>query len=291
MSGLEHLGYVEPTSFVLGLGALRKRGIGPRGLVFLALESSGAIHVAVPSKADTVSSLKVGDKLALEWPLPGRFYHFDSVHRLRDHFYLFNGDRRLAQTGTMFEVAALVTDFLKSERADNVFFGCTPHQPGSWLVGGEDKVALHEHGFVEVVPVPTGLLARRVVDHRLWHLPYQRIVDTGRIDRWDPVYASPLGNLLMLERRIIDGRLVLTCARGLVEVDVSALPSVVERERVKVAGGGGHTFGVVGRVDQAAFAVTRGKVEPWGLDGIRPATLMGADAGTLESLGRSLPSA
>src|SRR5262245_14042474 len=154
--------YAEPTSLLLGLGELRRRGVTPRGLMFLALDPGGAIHVAVPDSVEDVSALKVGDKLGVEWPLPGRYYHFDSVHRLRDRFYLFNGDRRLTQPGNVHDVAGAVADFLKAATAPNVFFGCTPHQPGSWLVGGDDRVALHQAGYVEVVPVARGLVGRGV---------------------------------------------------------------------------------------------------------------------------------
>lgn len=284
MSAIHVERYAEPTGFLLGLAALRRRGLTPRGLLFLALESSGAISVGVPDDLDRVATLKVGDKLGLEWPRAGRYYHFDSVHRLRDGFYLFNGDRRLGQPGNVREVAGLVADFLKAGAAPNVFFGCTPHQPGSWLVGGNDQVALHESGFVEVVPVARGLLARRIMDARLWMLPWARVVETGRVDLWDPVYESPHGNLLMLERRIIADRLVLTCERGLVEVDLSWLPEVAERERVALSSG----CGVVGRVAGAAFAVTQGRVQPWGLDELRPATLVGAAECSLHELASAL---
>jgi hypothetical protein len=284
MSGIRVERFAEPSSFLLGLSSMRKRGITPRGLAFLALDPLGAVHVGIPNDLDDVVKMKVGEKLGLDWPVEGRFYHFDSVHRLRDGFYLFNGDRRLTHPGDATEVAALVTDFLKGATAANVFFGCTAHQPGSWLVGGRDRVALHESGFVEVVPVPAGLLARRIVDHRLWMLPFARLAETGRIDVWDPVFTSPLGNLLMLERRIIDHRLVLTCERGLVEVDVRALPSVGEVARVQTVGG----FGVVGRVSGVGFAVTQGRPQPWGLDEIRPATLIGAADGSLALLGTAL---
>ena len=284
MSGLRLEKYAEPSSFVIGLGDLRRAGVTPRGLAFLALEPTGAIHVAVPAAAEDLSTLKVGDKLAIEWPLPGRFYHFDSVHRLRDRFFLFNGDRRLTQPGNVFEVASLVADFLKASTAPNVFFGCTPHMPGSWLVGGNDRVALHEAGYVEVIPVGRGLIARRVMDHRLWLLPWERLIETGRVDEWDPVFDSPFGNVLMLERRVIGERLVLTCERGLVEVDLSALPVVSERARAVFPGG----YGVVGRVERMAFAVTRGSIQPWGLDDIRPATLMGAAECSLDELSRAL---
>jgi hypothetical protein len=280
--------FADPSSFRLGLDALRLRGVTPRGLLFLSLEPSGAIHVGSTPAVETTagvtapagSALKVGDKLGLTWPLPGRFFHFDSVHRLRSGYYLFNGDRRLVQPGNAFEVAGLISSFLKGATAPNVFFGCTPHQPGSWIVGGRQHVAVHESGFVEVVPVAAGLIARRVMDHRLWMLSHRKLVDTRRVDLWEPIFESPLGNLLMLERRIIGERLVITCEAGLVELDVSQLPEARERARVPLSGG----FGVVGRVEATAFAVTRGRVEPWGLDDIRPATLVGARECSLDEL-------
>lgn len=153
-------------------------------------------------------------------------------------------------------------------------------------MGGTDQVALHEVGFVEVVPATAGLIARRVMDHGLFLLPWARLSETGRIDHWDRVYESPLGNVLMLERRLIGERLVLTCERGLVEVELGGLPRVRERSRLPLARGMG--LGVVGRVDRQAFAVTRGRPQPWGLDDIGPALLLGAAECSLDELGRSL---
>lgn len=284
MPGIRVERFAEPTALLLGLGQMRRRGVTPRGLLFVALDSAGAIHMAVPENVDDIGGLKVGDKLGLVWPLEGRYFHYDSVHRLREGFYLFNGDRRLAQPGDAIDVASLIADFLKASTASNVFFGCTAHQPGSWLVGGRDRVALHEAGFVEVVPVPTGLLARRIMDDRLWLLTWARLAETGRVDSWDPIYRSPFGNVLMLERRVIDDRLVLSCQKGLVELDLAGLPRVVERAKVALPGG----FGVVGRVAGTAFAVTQGKPEAWGLDAVKPAVLIGATECSLAELGRVL---
>ena len=288
MPGIRIERFAEPTALLLGLANMRRRGVTPRGLLFVALDSGGAIHIAVPENVDDISGLKVGDKLGLVWPLEGRYFHYDSVHRLREGFYLFNGDRRLSQPGDAIDVASLIADFLKAATASNVFFGCTSHQPGSWLVGGRDRVALHEAGFVEVVPVPRGLLARRIMDDRLWLLSWARLAETGRVDSWDPVYRSPFGNVLMLERRVIDDRLVLSCQRGLVELDLAGIaqvpPVVTERARVALSGG----YGVVGRVAGAAFAVTQGKPEQWGLDALKPAVLIGAEECSLAELGRVL---
>jgi hypothetical protein len=77
----------------------------------------------------------------------------------------------------------------------------------------------------------------------------------------------------MLERRILNYRLVLTCESGLVELDVSGLPEVaIETAHVQVESG----LGIVGRIDGEAFAVTRGRVEPWGLADVTPAMLVGS---------------
>ena len=79
-------------------------------------------------------------------------------------------------------------------------------------------------------------------------------------------------------------RLVLSCAAGLVEVDVSQVPHVIETSRATTNG----SIAVVGRIDGGAFAVTSGKPQPWGLDELRPALLIGGDGGSLVDLGRAL---
>jgi hypothetical protein len=276
--------FTGPASFLQGLTALRKRGVTPRGLLFLALSPDGTIHIGVPDDAEEFASLKVGQKLALVWPLDGRFFHYDSIHRLPGDFVLWNGDRRLKDPGDAAEAAQLTAAFIKSMSAKNVLFGCTPHQPGSWLADGKNVIALHEHGVVEVVPVAQGLFARRVMDARLWFLPFAQLAATGRVDGWSPIYESPLGNLLLLERRVVADRLVLSCERGLVEVDVSQVPRVAETARATTNG----SMAVVGRIDGGEFAVTSGTPQPWGLDEMRPALLIGSPGETLADLGRAL---
>jgi hypothetical protein len=276
--------YTGPAPLIQGLKKLRERGVTPRGLLFLALAPDGAIHIGVPDDPEQFASLKVGQKLALVWPLEGRFFHYDAVHRLPGDFVLWNGDRRLKDPGDATEVAQLVASFIKGMSAKNVLFGCTPHQPGSWLADGKNVVALHEHGVVEVVPVGQGLFARKVLDHRLFFLPFAQLAATGRVDGWSPVYESPLGNLLMLERRVVADRLVLSCEQGLVEVDVSQVPRVVETARATTNG----SIAVVGRIDGGEFAVTSGKPEPWGLSETRPALLIGSPGQTLAALGHAL---
>jgi hypothetical protein len=273
-----------PPPLLRGLRAMRERGITPRGLLFLALSPDGTVHVGVPHDPEQITSIKVGEKLALVWPEEGRYYHWDAIHRLPGDFILWNGDRRLKDPGDASEVTQIVASFLKGSNARNVLFGCTPHQPGSWLAHGRAVVALHEQGVCEVVPVAQGLFARRVMDSHLFYLPFSQLASTGRVDGWSPVFESPLGNILLLERRMLADRLVLSCERGLVEVDVSAVPQVTERARATTNG----SMAVVGRIDGGAFAVTSGKPQPWGLDGMRPALLVGAPGQTLVDLGRAL---
>jgi len=278
------LSFPTVSALMRGFSELRRGGITPRGLLFLALDEAGTTHIAVPENADDVEAIKVGDKLSLVWPFSGRCYYFDSVHRLPDDIVLFNGDRRLANCASAVEVALVTSMFLKTSGAKNVFFGCTPHQPGSWLCRGEERqVALHGLGYVEVVAVPQGLIARRILDEHLFHL--QSLEPSFEfLDHWLQVFASPLGNIVMLERRVLANRLVLTCERGLVEVDVAAVPKVREMARVSLTSG----FGIVGRVDGGSFAVTTGSPEPWGLDNMKPALLIGAVGCTLHELGATL---
>jgi hypothetical protein len=95
------------------------------------------------------------------------------------------------------------------------------------------------------------------------------------------LYRSPLGNILMLERRVMNYTLVLTCEDGLVEIDLSALPDrVTELSRAQPGPG----VGIVGRIDGGAFAVTRGRVEPWGLADVTPALLVGSPNQSLQDL-------
>src|SRR6476646_3311566 len=74
--------YRDPAAVILGLKELRKQGLTPRGLLFVACDPRGETYIAVPEDWDTVANVKVGDKLSLEPPWQGRYFHFDSVHRL-----------------------------------------------------------------------------------------------------------------------------------------------------------------------------------------------------------------
>jgi hypothetical protein len=279
--------YKNPTALFLGLEELRKRGLTPRGLLFLALDPRGEPHIAVAEDMDAVTRLRVGDKLSLTPPWQGRYLHFDAIHRLPAETVLWNGDRRLADPGSAQEVAESVAEWLRGSSARNLFLGCTPHQPGSWWSQGSRTAvtALHARGFVDTVVSAVGLLARRIGEPGLYHLSWQMLAQAGALEGWIPIYTSPLGNILLVERRVLGYRLVLTCQQGLIEIDVSGAPEEV-RETARLEGVDG--FGVVGRVDGGGFAVTRGRVEAWGLADVLPAELVGSPHESVRDLQRLL---
>jgi hypothetical protein len=296
--------YADSMALLRGLGALKQHGLTARGLLFLALSPQGRIYLALPEHPEQIQhpELRVGEKLALRWPeggeLPQRLYHFDSIHALRDDFSVHNGDRRLAQPGNAIEVGSVVARFVRSCGASSIFFGCTPHQPGSWLQGGAQVVALHDFGIVEVVPVPSGLLARRMHDHRLYLLTFADIARTGHLEGWLPIYEGPYGNILLVERRVVKDRLVLSCERGLVEVEVGDLPRVHERARLPLwipPPASDNPFAddeppdvvcpaVLGRMGGEAFVLTHGHAQPWGLRDLSPAEVWGSPTGELRDI-------
>ena len=321
--------YSDSLALLRGLSALKQRGLTAKGILFLALSAQGRIYLAIPDNLDQMnqleqlgqspapgttpqhpsatsqSALRVGEKLALRWPegpdVPSRLFHFDSIHALRDDFYVVNGDRRLSQSGTAVDVGSVVGRFVRSGGATSVFFGCTPHQPGTWLQGGTQVVALHDFGIVEVVPVPSGLVARRMHDHRLYLLTFADIARTGHLEGWLPIYAAPFGNILLVERRVVKDRLVLSCERGLVEIELGDLPKVYERARLPIAtppppseddwmtddGTEGiqvESPAILGRMEREAFVLTRGFAQPWGLRDLAPAEVWGSPTGELADI-------
>lgn len=275
--------YRNPAAFALGLRELRKQGLTPRGVLFLALDPRGTTYIAVPEDLDVVTRIKVGDKLALEPPWSGRYFHFDAIHRLPGDTVLFDGDRRLAEPGSAPEVACAVAMWLKAFSSKNVFLGCTPHQPGSWWTPNERSAVIdfHASGLTSAVVTQTGLLARKIGEPHLYHLDFAAVRRGDVHGGWERVYTSGAGNILMLERRVLNYRLVLSCTDGLIELDISGLPEEV-RETAWVRPP--YPVGVVGRIDGGAFAVTSGRVEPWGFAGLRPAELIGAPNETIEDL-------
>ncbi|HEU0032348.1 MAG TPA: hypothetical protein VFQ53_17070 [Kofleriaceae bacterium] len=282
--------YRDPAAVILGLKELRKQGLTPRGLLFVALDPRGETYIAVPEDLDAVASIRVGDKLSLVPPWEGRYFHFDAVHRLPGLALgvLWNGDRRLGDTGSAPEVACAIAAWLKGSAAKNVFLGCTPHVPGSWWTVDHLSVVtdLAGLGFLDCVVTTTGILARKIDDPRLFHLDFATLAQHGSpSEGWIEVFTSTMGNILLVERRVLQYRLVLTCERGLVEIDVSHLPElVIETARVPMRSG----FGVVGRIDGGAFAVTAGTIEPWGLTNMSPAMLVGSPTESLLDLPKTL---
>ena len=150
--------YRDPAAVVLGLKELRKQGLTPRGLLFVALDPRGETYIAIPDDLDRVTAIKVGQTLTLEPPWQGRYFHFDAVHRLPGDSVLWNGDRRLGDTGSAPEVACAISEWLKGSSAKNVFLGCTPHIPGSfWTVHERAAVTdLHNLGMLDCVVTTTG---------------------------------------------------------------------------------------------------------------------------------------
>ena len=280
--------YRDPAAVILGLKELRKQGLTPRGLLFVALDPRGETSLAVPEDMDAVESIRVGEKLSLVSPFEGRFFHFDAVHRLPGDTVLWNGDRRLGDTGSAPEVACAISEWLKGSSAKNVFLGCNAHVPGSWWTVDHMSAVteLHAQGFLDCVVTTTGILARKIDQPKLYHLEWSSLAQHGTPTAgWQEVFTSELGNILLLERRVLQYRLVVTCERGIVEVDVSHLPDlVIETARVPLQSG----FGVVGRIDNGAFAVTSGTIEPWGLTNMSPALLVGAPTASLMELPKAL---
>lgn len=279
--------YRDPAAVVLGLEELAARGLSARGLLFVALDNYGDTYIAVPDDFQTVAHVRVGDKLTLKPPWEGRYFHFDSVFRLPGGTVLWNGDRRLESAGSASEVACAIATWLSGRAEKNVFLGCTPHQPGAWWTTDERApvTAMHARGFVDATVTASGIIARRIGEPALYFLSFADLRQGGAGGALTPVFASALGNILMVERRVLNYSVVLTCERGLVEVDVSGLPeTATETARVEVDSG----IGVVGRIDGGAFAVTTGTPVPWGLDAVSPAVLVGARNQTLADLPKAL---
>jgi hypothetical protein len=273
------LHFTSALAMIQGLKKLFKEGLRPRGIMFMALDAGGDVYLVVPERPKDVNSIRVGNKLALELPLQGRMYYLDAVHPIGSDMVVVNGDRRIGNLSSMVDVAALTSWFVKEAGDESIFFGCTSHQPGSWWISGENAVALHGRGFVEIVPAAQGLLARRIMDAGLYFLPQEAAL-SGENENWQKIYESPLGNILMLERRLLFDQLVLSCHDGLVEVDLYDLPHVSESGRFRIQGG----YAVVGRISGGAFAVTQGTPMDWGFEGLRPATLVGSEGCSFKEL-------
>jgi len=267
----EELEFSSGYAFVQGVKALARDGITPDDLVFVAFDPHGRVKLQVVRYRGRRPGHGTGHKLTLASPFGDEMYYLDAVHPVDDHTLVVNGDRRIGGLALLPDVATWLAWFVRKAGRRAVFFGCTPHMPGSWWVQGRDRTEpLHGRGYVDLVLHPThGLLARRSLDPHLYLLDMVS-ARRGDLDRWARVYTSPLGNLLMLERRVIGHRLLLTCEHGLVELDLGGLPAVRETGLERMTGG----LAVVGRTTDGAFAVTRGVVREWGLEAVKPAVLV-----------------
>lgn len=280
--------YRDTLAVTAGLRELRLRGLTPRGLLFVALDPRGEVYLAIPEDPDAISSVRVGEKFSLVPPWGGRLYHFDAVHRLPGDAVLWNGDLCLADLDAAAGVAVAIADWLKGSSAKNVFLGCAPHVPGSWWTTARAAhvASIHAEGFVDCVVTGSGILARRLESNQLFHLGFSELSKLGAPSHaWHEVFRSELGPILLIERRVVQYRLVLSCEHGLIEIDVSHLPDlVIETARVAMRSG----FGVVGRIDGGAFAVTTGLVGVAGLTNLSPAMLVGSHTQSLAELPRIL---
>jgi hypothetical protein len=271
-----------PNSFAFGTGLKEEyeKGLTVRDLVFLALDEQGSVYLGVcVDEAEPGAALRVGSKLAMVWPGKERVFHFDAIHFAAGEILAVNGDRRLRQVSLLFDVADLVARFARAQRHRSIFFGCTPHQPGSWLLTKDDTVGLHEAGYVELVPSRKGVLARRIYDEGLYFLDKDGVVADPR-QRWQRIYHSPLGCVLMVERRIKHGRLALSCQDGLIELDVSDLPQIKEVSRIEHRGGNC----ILGRTSDGLFALSHGRPQNWGYEDLQPAQLVLSPTGRFADL-------
>ncbi len=236
--------YGNPAAVMIGL---RELGMTPRGLRHIAIDPRGETYIAVPEDVDAVNHVKVGDKMTLSPPWEGRYFHLDAVHRLPGDTVLWNGDRRLSDTGSA---------------------------RGGPRMNGRVVLDLHASGLTSAVVTQSGVLARKIGQPHLYRLDFASI-RRGRVrDGWDRVHTSSVGNVLMIERRVLNYRLALCCVDGLVEIDISGLPErVVEVEHLTVP----RPIGVVGRIEGGPFAVTTGDIEPWGFANIRPRFSLGPE--------------
>ncbi len=274
------LRYTSALAMIQGLKDLFDEGLRPREVMFIAFDSHGDVHLEIPAHINDVRRLKVGDKFTLDWPFgKDQMFYLDAVHPMPGNAVIINGDRRIGRFSSLIDVASLVSWFVKEAEDESIFFGCAPHQPGSWYVSGEETDALHNRGYVDIVHTDQGLLARRIMDPGLFFMP-EAEAGAGDMVSWQRIYNSPLGNVLMLEHRLLYDQLVLSCQDGLVELDLYELPKVHESGRSSIRGG----FGILGRITGGGFAVARGAPMDWGLDNMQPAVLVGSDGCSFQEL-------
>ena len=178
--------YRDPAAVILGLKELRKQGLTPRGLLFVALDPRGETYIAVPEDLDAVANIRVGDKLSLVPPFEGRYFHFDAVHRLpgdtraverrppaRRHRLGARGrgrDQRVAQGQ------------LGEERVPRLHAARARARTGR-IDHLSPVIDLHALGFLDCVVTTTGILARKIDDNRLFHLEFKTLRQHGTPER------------------------------------------------------------------------------------------------------------
>ncbi len=280
------LHFTSGLAFTGGMKKLLRQGLSPEEMLFLAFDRKGDVRLQISRFPDHTVKLRPGHKLALKRPFEQDMFYLDAAHPLNRMVVVINGDRRIGRLPSLVDVGVWMSWFVEKSGTRSVFFGCAPHMPGSWWIHGPDErvVPLHTSGFVDIVVAPDrGLLARRSFEPHLYYLPMADAV-AGRLDRWEKIYSSPLGNLLLLERRMVDDRLLLNCRDGLVEVGWEAEGKVVEHGIKRAQCG----CAVVGRVAEGTFAVSKGRPVDWGFDALSPATLVGVKECSFDRLTEAL---
>ena len=282
--------YRDPAAVILGLKELRKQGLTPRGLLFVALDPRGETYIAVPEDLDAVANIRVGDKLSLVAAVGGPLLPLRrGPSPARRHACCGTAIAGSATPAARPRSRARSASGSRAARRRTCSSAARAHVPGSWwtLDHLSAVVELHSLGFLDCVV--TDDRHPRAQDRRRRSSTTSsssRCASTARpTEGWTEVFTSEMGNILLVERRVLQYRLVLTCERGLVEIDVSHLPDlVIETARVPMRSG----FGVVGRIDGGAFAVTAGTIEPWGLTNMTPAMLVGSPTESLLDLPKTL---
>ena len=282
--------YRDPAAVILGLKELRKQGLTPRGLLFVALDPRGETYIAVPEDLDAVANIRVGDKLSLVAAVGGPLLPLrrgPPAARRQRAVERRSPARRHRLARPRSRVA--ISEWLKGSSAKNVFLGCTPHVPGSWwtvdhLSRGRSSCTRWASSTASSRR-PASSRARSTTRACSTSSSSAARSTAARPTAGSEVFTREMGNILLVERRVLQYRLVLTCERGLIEIDVSHLPDlVIETARVPMRSG----FGVVGRIDGGAFAVTAGTIEPWGLTNMSPAMLVGSPTESLLDLPKTL---
>ena len=199
--------YRDPAAVILGLKELRKQGLTPRGLLFVALDPRGETDIVVPEDLDAVANVRVGDKLALVPPMagpllplrrrasparrqraverrsPARRYRLGARGRVRD--------QRVAQG----RVGEERVPRLHAARAGLVVDGRSP-------VAGRSTCT--RRAISTASSPTTGILARRIDDPGSTISTIARCASTeSRPTAGMKCSRREMGNVLLVERRVL----------------------------------------------------------------------------------------